>query len=392
MAITKMRHIKGSGGSSGLKRSIAYIMNPDKTEDGLLIGGNAGTTPEEVFMVMMETKREWEKTEGRQGYHFVISWKPGEVTKDQAYRIVGAFCERYLGDDYDHVYTIHTDQEHLHGHIVFNSVNRNDGYKYRYEKGDWEKYIQPVTDAVCREEGLPVLAEERTGERHKSYAEHKAEKEGLPTLTKIVKADIDMMIRRADDFDSFLAGMRRLGYRIREGKYITYYPPGFEKGRRDKTLGEGYSREDIIFRIVHKDLEKDGTPSVIDAAAAERMGKRLSPYLKVRLSPYQLAYVKRYRRIGYYLASRNPFAVKWFSVRRDAMETGRIFEECMYLLEHGIHDTETLAGRLAGAGRKERNMINRILAREVSPDPEEHGGKERRPGEVQMKQYKAVKE
>ena len=363
MAITKMRHIKGSGGSNGLKRSIAYIMNPDKTEDGLLIGGNAGTTPEEVFAVMMETKQEWDKTGGRQGYHFVISWKPGEVTKDQAYQITGEFCERYLGDAYDYVYGVHTDQAHLHGHIVFNSVNRNDGYKYRYEKGDWEKYIQPVTDAVCREEGLPVLADQRTGERHKSYAEHKAEKEGLPTLTKIVKADIDLMIRRADDFDSFLSGMRRLGYRIREGKYITYYPPGLEKGRRDKTLGEGYGREDIIFRIRHKDLEKDAGLSVVDAAAADRMKAMLAPYLKVRLSPYQLVLVKRVRRIGRYLEAKNPFAVKWYSVRKDAMETGKLFEECMYLLEHDIRSREDLAGRMKSAAGKERSMLRRILKR-----------------------------
>jgi hypothetical protein len=312
---------------------------------------------------MMQTKQEWDKTGGRQGYHFVIAWKPGEVTKDQAYRIIGEFCERYLGDAYDYVFAVHTDQDHMHGHIVFNSVNRIDGYKYRYEKGDWERYIQPLTDEVCREHGLPVLADERTGERAKSYAEHKAEKEGLPTLSKIVKADIDLMIRNSADFESFLAGMGRLGYRIREGKYMTYYPPGFEKGRRDKTLGDGYSREDIIFRIRHKDMEKEDPPSVIDVSARCRMEAGLAPYLKVRLSPYQLAYVGRLHRISHYLESRNPFSVKWYLVRKDAMETGKLFEECMYLLEQDIHGREELAVRVKGADRKERNMIRRILKR-----------------------------
>lgn len=363
MAITKMRHIKGSGGSNGLKRSIAYIMNPDKTEDGFLVGGNAGTTPEEVFAVMMETKREWDKTGGRQGYHYVISWKPGEVTKDQAYRIAGEFCERYLGDAYDYVYTVHTDQDHLHAHIVFNSVNRLDGYKYRYEKGDWERYIQPVTDAVCRDHGLPVLADERTGAPAKSYAEFKAEKEGLPTLTKIVKADIDRMIVRSEDMDAFFASMRKLGYRIREGKYLTYYPPGFQKGRRDKTLGDGYSREDIVFRIRHKDMEKASPISVIEPEVVSRMEGRLSPYLKVRLSPYQLVFVKRVRHIGSYLDAKNPFAVRWKDVRKDAMETAKLFEECMYLLENDIRDPETLEAFYRKAGRKERNLIRRILNR-----------------------------
>ena len=363
MAITRMRHIKESGGSNGLKRSIAYIMNPDKTEEFLLVGGNAGTTPEEVFDVMMNTKREWDKTGGRQGYHFVISWKPGEVTEEQAYRITAEFCERYLGDAYDYVYAVHTDQDHLHGHIVFNSVNRNDGYKYRYEKGDWERFIQPVTDAVCREHGLPVLADERTGERNRSYAEHKAEKEGLPTLSKIVKADIDLMIKRSSDFEDFLSNMRRLGYQIREGRYTTYYPPGFAKGRRDKTLGDGYSREDIIFRIRHKENEKDIKPSVIEPAALVPMEARLEPYLKVKLSPYQLVYVRRIFHIRQYLDAKNPFAIKWAAVRKDAMETGKIFEECMYLLEHGISSREELEGRAKDAARKERNMIRRIFKR-----------------------------
>ena len=363
LAITRMRHIKGSGGSNGLKTSIAYIMNPAKTEDGILVGGNTGTTPEEVFDVMMETKQDWEKTGGRQGYHFVISWKPGEITKGQAYRIVGEFCERYLGDAYDYVYSVHTDQDHLHGHIVFNSVNRLDGYKYRYEKGDWEKYIQPVTDAICREHGLPVLADQRTGERAKSYAEHKAEKEGLPTLTKIVKADIDLMIRRAADFDEFLKNMRELGYRIRVGKYITYYPPGLEKGRRDKTLGEGYSREEIASRIRNKDREKTGAPSVIGQRAMVRMEERLSPYLRVRLTPIQLVFIGRIHDVRHYLESKNPFAVKWYTVRKDAMETGKLFEECMYLLEHDIRDRDDLVRKGKDAGRKERNLIHRILKR-----------------------------
>ena len=363
LAITRMRHIKGSGGSNGLKTSIAYIMNPAKTEDGILVGGNTGTTPEEVFDVMMETKQDWEKTGGRQGYHFVISWKPGEITKGQAYRIVGEFCERYLGDAYDYVYSVHTDQDHLHGHIVFNSVNRLDGYKYRYEKGDWEKYIQPVTDEICREHGLPVLADQRTGERAKSYAEHKAEKEGLPTLTKIVKADIDLMIRRAADFDEFLKNMRELGYRIRVGKYITYYPPGLEKGRRDKTLGEGYSREEIASRIRNKDREKTGAPSVIGQRAMVRMEERLSPYLRVRLTPIQLVFIGRIHDVRHYLESKNPFAVKWYTVRKDAMETGKLFEECMYLLEHDIRDRDDLVRKGKDAGRKERNLIHRILKR-----------------------------
>ena len=364
-AITKLRHIKGSGGSNGLKRSIAYIMNLEKTEDGLLIGGNAGTTPEEVFEVMMETKRDWDKTEGRQGYHFIISWKPGEVSKMQAWDLANEFCERYLGDTYDYVFTIHTDRDHLHAHILFNSVSRVDGYKYHYKKGDWERYIQPVTDQICREQGLPVLDEQRTGKSLSSYAEHKAVKEGLPTLTGIVRADIDMMIRCSDSFPVFLLNMQKLGYRIRSGKHITYYPPGFTRGRRDSKLGEGYSKEEIISRIRTRSREQISAPFIMNNPRIMEMERKLRPYDKVRLPSLQLSYVKRINHVAHYLEAKNPFAVKWRTVRREAIDVGRIFEECMYLLEHDIRDPAHLAARYEAAGRKEQNIIRRIRNREA---------------------------
>lgn len=361
MAITKMKHIKESGGSNGLKRSIAYIMNPDKTEEGLLVGGNAGVSVQEVLDAMMETKHHFGKEKGRQGYHFVISWKPGDITEDLAYEVAGTFCKRYLGDNYDHVYAVHTDQDHIHAHIVFNSVNRQDGYKYHYEKGDWEKYIQPVTDAVCLEHGLQDLSMQKTGERGLHYAEHQAEKEGLPTLTKIVRADIDRMILQADSFEDFLDCMRRLGYRIREGKYITYCPPGFTKGRRDKNLGPGYIREEIRWRICHKEMEPPPS-QVMDPVHIRRLDRRLEPYQSQRLPSCQFVYVVRLGRAAHYLESRNPFAVKWRSVRKDAMEIRKLFEECMYLIENDIHDLAALQDRKTSS-RKEQNLVRRIMDR-----------------------------
>ena len=81
----------------------------------------------------------------------------GEASEETAYQVIKEFCEEYLGDDFDYVFSIHNDQKHMHGHIVFNSVNRMSGYKYRYENGDWEKFIQPITDRICERHGLPPL-------------------------------------------------------------------------------------------------------------------------------------------------------------------------------------------------------------------------------------------
>lgn len=92
------------GGGKHLSNSIRYIMNPKKTEDGKWIGGNAGVTSDEVYQMMMDTKMDWDKLEGRQGYHFVISFKPGEATEEIAYQVLKEFCEEYLGDNYDYVF------------------------------------------------------------------------------------------------------------------------------------------------------------------------------------------------------------------------------------------------------------------------------------------------
>jgi hypothetical protein len=229
-------------------------MNPAKTEG--MIGGNSGTTPQEVYQVMLETKQEWEKEGGRQGYHFVISFPPGEATKEEAYAVINDFCDEYLGENFDYVFSVHTDQNHMHGHIVFNSVNRMDGYKYRYEKGDWEKYIQPLTDRICEKYGLPPLIYDKNNKIGKSYAAHYAEKEGRPSSEKIIKADIDFMIASSESWDDFIKQMEALGYKIRQGKYVTYIPPGFERGRRDSRLGTGYRKEEIQERIKNKGQEQ----------------------------------------------------------------------------------------------------------------------------------------
>lgn len=109
MAITKLSNIgmpKG-GGAAHLKNCISYIMNPDKTEG--MVGGNAGTTPQEVYQVMIDTKQEWEKEGGRQGYHFVISFPPGEATKEEAYAVINDFCEEYTKQPINYIFIVYAE-------------------------------------------------------------------------------------------------------------------------------------------------------------------------------------------------------------------------------------------------------------------------------------------
>ena len=355
MAVTKLMNIKSSSHGRGrhLYNSIRYIINPEKTKGGLLVGGNAGNEADEIYDVMIGTKKDWDKLDGRQGYHFVLSWKPGEITEDKAYELVKEFCEDYLGEEYDYVFSVHDDHDHIHGHIVFNSVSRTTGYKYRYEKGDWEKYIQPVTDRICERHGLSRLEYEKEKKVGKTYAEYYAEKSGQYTWKKVIQSDIDFMISCSESWQDFISQMKQIGYTfprsgVRKdiGEYITFCAPGGHR-RRSDSLGAGYSISDIKQRL-------DGKMSVQKIASKytwsespriRRYGmsnfKKQTNYLSV----YQGRSLKRYLEPKTYYSRKNPFAVNQQKVRRNLLQINRLGEDCRYLLRHDIRSREELAER-----------------------------------------------
>lgn len=366
MAITKLMHINPGkkGGNVHLKNSLQYILNPQKTENRYLVGGNSGNDPEEVLRVMMDTKKEWGKEDKRQGYHFVLSFKPDEVNKEEAFLIVREFCEEYLGHEYDYVFAIHTDQSHLHGHIIFNSVNRITGYKYRYEKGDWEKFIQPVTDRICEKYGISTLEFDSKNKMGRSYAEHLADKKGRPTWTKIIQADIDHAIIDSRSWEEFLIEMRRMGYHIKEGKHLTFLPPGAKKGRRDSTLGEGYRKEDIQKRILQPDREKNhGEKRILSPELEQAYKNGLAKFQNITFSRYQVRRIQIFYQAGHYLEKKNPYAVNRREIRNHAIHIEQLYEECRYLLEHDIKNPEELKERKKGLEKREVELKKRNKGR-----------------------------
>ncbi|MGN1156828.1 MAG: relaxase/mobilization nuclease domain-containing protein, partial [Agathobacter sp.] len=211
MAITKIMHMKEDPkyAPQHLINAINYVLDVKnkgkKTDYGRWVGGNVGLHSEEIVQAFLDSKRFWGKEDGRQGYHFVLSFAQDEnVDAQTCYNILQEFCEKYLGDSFDYMFAVHTDKEHMHGHIIFNSVNRETGYKYHYKKGDWEKYIQPVTDNICKNYGLKKLTyeKERVGE---SYASWNSNKKGNVNWTHIMRADIDWAIEQASDMEEFLS-------------------------------------------------------------------------------------------------------------------------------------------------------------------------------------------
>lgn len=357
MAITKLMNIKQGkkGKSQHLYNSLTYVLNPDKTEEGLWIGGNVGTTAEEVYQGMLDTKQDWEKTEGRQGYHFVISFQPGETNEQTAYQVIRKFCEQYLGDFYDYVFALHNDHAHLHGHIIFNSVNRMSGYKYRYEKGDWEKFIQPVTDQICKEYGLKQLVfdEERKGI---SYAEWNAKTQGTMDWKTIIRADIDAAVRSSNSIQEFEKQMRQMGYQISQGvskKYGTYYSflaPGQKRAWRNYRLGERYSYEKLLLRISNKKqfyYERAG----IKKLYACRWHTKQPVFVKGLQKKYlqtQILIRRRYR------FCQNPYVMDQKKVRTILLRIEQYREETNYLLRRNVQTMEDVKERLREVKQEEK--------------------------------------
>lgn len=200
MAISKILNMKDCGGhfhGKHLKRALDYVMNPDKTQDGRLVGA-INCQVDTAFEQMKETKRNFGKIDKRQGYHIILSFKENEVNPDTAFEITQKFVEEYLGKSYEAVFVVHDNTAHVHSHIVFNSVSFVDGKKYRYEKGDWAKYIQPITNRLCQEYGLSIIDvdDEKKERQHESYklnvivyeTQQSADSDGLAFKQSIAKS------------------------------------------------------------------------------------------------------------------------------------------------------------------------------------------------------------
>lgn len=247
-----------------LKNSIEYIFRPDKTKNGAYIFGDSGYTPQMVCDTFDVTKNFFGKEDGRQAYHFVLTFaEEDNVDSEIAEEITKELMAKmFPHNEYNWAGAVHIDTEHIHSHIIFNSVNNITGLKYRYSKGDWGKHIQKIVDDICYARGLRTIAYEYddAGEavfkqRNPKGTQYEKYNRDVKSKADVIREDIDRCIAEADTYDMFLALMKEDGYSIREGEstkygdYITFRPYGVEKGLRSYRLGDGYGKSEIIERI-----------------------------------------------------------------------------------------------------------------------------------------------
>ena len=234
-----------------LQDALDYAANRDKTEQSCFESSYACTL-ETAFADMRQTKEQWNKPGGVQGYHLVQSFAADEVTPELAHRIAKELADRVLGGRYEYVIGTHLNTGHIHSHIVWNSVSCVDGKKYRSNYKSYVTEIRAVSDKLCQKYRLSVIDTENSNHVAKPYAEWLAEKNNQPTWRTAIRQDVDEAIQQSLTWRQFLSAMERKGYEVRMGrKYPILRPSGKERFVRFKTLGKRYTPEAIQTRILY---------------------------------------------------------------------------------------------------------------------------------------------
>ena len=237
---------EGRNPASHLNNALEYIQNPDKTEECVLVGG-INCLPDTAFEQMEETKNIFHKTGKKQGYHVIISFSPEEkVTAEQAMYVLEHFAKDVLGDDYEAVYAVHTDREHMHGHLIWNSVSMTTGKKYNSPKGNWKNHLQPITNKYCDELGLSIMPAEYS-RNPKNISRDKWEKE--MSMKEIILRDAKMCAYAAGNVEHFKYLMKRLGYVFKKDAWMEVQAPGFRYYHKLAKLDEMFS-EDMLRHYV----------------------------------------------------------------------------------------------------------------------------------------------
>ncbi len=326
MAITKIMNMKAAkigNVAAHLKHSLEYICNKAKTDNGSLVG-SINCLPDFSFEQMIQTKKMFGKTDGRQGYHFVISLEPGEGNEKQMLEIMRRFAEEFLCGEYEAVYAVHNDKNHLHGHLVFNSVNMVTGRKYNYKKGDWKDIIQPITNRLCEEYGLSIVPAEYSKE---PLNMNRKEWEKEQSWSDVVEADMRYCRSRANSVDEFLYFMEELGYEVKSGVHISVKAGKMKRSRRLDTIDEEFSKEKLEEYFTEEKYFGDYTePKIYGNGLALRYKPKSDLQKRYYAKVYRLHVVQKYR-----------FRYHYTRYKEDLEQMHKLQEEYLFLCRKDIN-------------------------------------------------------
>ena len=346
MAITKILNIQESEGrnpASHLKNALEYIQNPDKTEECILVGG-INCLPYTAFEQMEETKNIFHKTGKRQGYHVIISFSPEEkVTAEQAMYVLEHFAKDVLGDDYEAVYAVHTDREHMHGHLIWNSVSMTTGKKYNSPKGNWKNHLQPITNKYCDELGLSIMPAEYS-RNPKNISRDKWEKE--MSMKEIILRDAQMCAYAAGDVEHFKYLMRRLGYIFKSGVWMEVQAPGYRYYHSLEKMDEMFSENKIRYYV--------DMPWMVHPHFYSKNIR----YLKhTNLSEFQKKYYAKMYRLR--MVEQNRFKVNAVKYAEDLKRFHQLQDEYLMLVDNSIRDFSDLLDYRSEQEKKMKEIDDR---------------------------------
>ena len=263
MAVTKIKAIRSTADSA-----IAYIINPAKTDEKLLVssfGCSVETAAKEFEWTRKAAMQHGMPNTKIHARHVIQSFDIGEVSPELAHEIGRQFADEMLGGKYEYVLATHVDKDHIHNHIIFNAVSFVDYHAYKsYKKIYYD--MRDISDRICAENGLSVIPP--TQGKGMDYKEYSEAQKGTSWKQKLRFA-IDKNVVLAKDFDDFLRLMQESEYEVKSGKYISFRAEGQERFTRSKTIGDNYTEERIRERISGKRgrilmTERKGISLIID--------------------------------------------------------------------------------------------------------------------------------
>ena len=370
MAITKILNIMESEGrnpASHLKNALEYIQNPDKTEECVLVGG-INCLADTAFEQMEETKNIFHKTGKRQGYHVIISFSPEEkVTAEQAMYVLEHFAKDVLGDDYEAVYAVHTDREHMHGHLIWNSVSMTTGKKYNSPKSNWKNHLQPITNKYCDELGLSIMPAEYS-RNPKNISRDKWERE--MSMKEIILRDAKMCAYVAGNVEHFKYLMKRLGYVFKKDAWMEVQAPGFRYYHKLAKLDEMFS-EDMLRHYV--DMPWMAKPYFY---SSDIMGLH-----RVKLSPYQKKFYAKLYRLR--IVEQKRFEVGGAKYTEDLKRFHQLQDEYLLLVNNDIKSVVELVDFIS----EQKENIQQIEDRQKEIYRESSSRKRNIKNEEQYREY-----
>lgn len=332
MAITKIWNIQPSMWgtmASSLRRSLFYIANFAKTENGMLVGGvNCLPDAEAAYEQMVYTKQMEGKELGRQGYHVVIAFPKGECDANTCYQITEEFIHEFLGNRYEALFAVHNDKDHIHSHIIFNSCNMIDGYKYEYKKGDWKYVIQPITNRLCEKYHQSIMPAE--------YSKHpknmsRAEYERQTSYKDTILADAEYCLSNAKSKDDFIWLMKKLGYEVKDGKHIAVRIADMKKFRRLDVLDPEFAQDKI-----------EATIEKLHKVDVQIPVKTFNPvnYRGLAKTEYQRKFYIKMQRLR--LIEKNRFSTHAALYYKDIKRMHQLQQQYLYLVRNDIKSAEEL--------------------------------------------------